>query len=106
MSGMGDLYRKAKEYNDTQRKLVSEFNRGTDQFNAQSIMSASQQNQAADRARAEFIMNEARMRDQIDTATSAARSNNISNFFNNLGKVGQDVYSDNQVVYALNHLVD
>jgi len=101
MSGMGDLYRKTREYNDNQRKIVSEFNRGTDQTNLQSILTASQANQNADKARAEFIAREAMLRDNIDTVSSQARSANISNFFNNLGKVGQDFYYGDQADWLL-----
>lgn len=101
MSGMGDLYRKAREYNDNQRKIVSEFNRGTDQTNLQSILTASQSNQTADKVRADFIAREAMLRDNIDTVSSQARSANISNFFNNLGKVGQDFYYGDQADWLL-----
>lgn len=43
----GDLYRKALEYNDAKRKDVAEFNRGTDQFNAEAFNRLSQFNASA-----------------------------------------------------------
>ena len=101
MSEMGDLYRKAREYNDNQRKIVSEFNRGTDQTNLQSILTASQANQNADKARADLIVKESMLRDNIDTVSSQARSANISSFFNNLGKIGQDFYYGDQADWLL-----
>lgn len=96
MSGMGDLYRQAMDYNNNQRKTVSDFNRGTDQINLQSIMSASQANQTADSRRAELKMREAMMRDSIDTASSQAISNNYSRFFQNMGNLGRDIFNENQ----------
>ena len=43
----GDLYRKALEYNDAKRAQVAEFNRGTDQFNADAFNRLSQFNASA-----------------------------------------------------------
>ena len=92
LSSIGDMFRTALEYNDTQRKTVSDFNRGTDQVNLQSVLSAEQANQNADIQRANYILQQARLRDEIDTATSAAISANRSNFFKNLGNIGNDNY--------------
>ena len=43
----GQLYRNALEYNDAKKKEVAEFNRGTDQFNAEAFNRLSQFNTAA-----------------------------------------------------------
>ena len=101
VGNMGNLYRSALEYNDNQRKVVSDFNRGTDQINLQSILTAGQANQNADVQRANFIMQQAKMMDDIDTATSAAISNNRSNFFKNLGNIGTDNYYKNQTDWLI-----
>lgn len=101
VGNMGDLYRSALEYNDNQRKVISDFNRGTDQINLQSILTAGQVNQNADVQRANFMMQQAKMMDDIDTATSAARSANISNFFKNIGNIGTDNYYKNQTDWLI-----
>ena len=101
VAGMGDLYRNAIDYNDKQRQIVSDFNRGTDQYNASNIMNTSQMNINADVQRANLMAQMAKMMDDIDTQSSAARSANISNFFNNMGKVGLDNYYNNQAEWAL-----
>lgn len=94
-SQMGDMYRQALEYNDTQRKNVSEFNRDTDTTNLNTIMNASQLNQNADYKRADLAAQEALFRDRIDTAVSAARSNNLNNLFSNLqGLYKDDLFND------------
>lgn len=43
-NALGNLYRQAQEYNNQHRAQVSEFNRGTDQFNAQASTQTSQFN--------------------------------------------------------------
>lgn len=87
----GDLLQRALDYNNKQRQAVAEFNRATNQANAQLSLNAQEANQRADVQRAELATNEAQFRDAIKTATSAARSNNINNLFGNLGKIGQDI---------------
>lgn len=101
ISGMGDMYRTALEYNDNQRKTVSDFNRGTDQINLQSILSAEQANQNADIQRANFILQQAKMMDEIDTITSQATSSNRNNFYKNLGNIGNDNYYKNQTDWLI-----
>lgn len=46
----GNLYRQGLEYNDALKKAVTEFNRGTNQFNVQMALDASARNQAARQA--------------------------------------------------------
>lgn len=43
-NALGNLYRQAQEYNNQHRAQVSDFNRGTDQFNAQASTQTSQFN--------------------------------------------------------------
>lgn len=87
---MGDLAKKAREYNDTQRKAVAEFNFNIDQLNSQLGMRADAANQDRDKAIADAAYREAILRDQIETATSTAKSANQTNFWNNLGLVGKE----------------
>lgn len=86
----GNAYRQGLEYNDVNRLRFGEFNRGTNQFNAQQHLSAAAQN-AQNRANAaNLIASAAQMREGIDNAYGASQSANWTNLFNNLGAVGKD----------------
>lgn len=98
---MGDLYRKAAEYNDNQRKVVADFNRGTDLQNAQFGMSADSTNANLDTQRATLYTQEATLRDNIESALSKSKSENLSNFFTNLGEVGNTRYSGDQQNFVI-----
>ena len=97
----GDLFRQAQEYNNQQRQRVSEFNRGTNQYNADSAYRATSANaqmqQALNQQRLNAYSTQAQMRDQIDTKLSAAKSSNLSNLFNNLGMLGKEEASRNMI---------
>jgi len=86
----GAAYRQGLEYNEAQRQRAAEFNRGTNQFNAQQYMQAAAQN-AKNRAQAaNLIASAAQMREAIDNAYGASQSANWTSLFNNLGAVGKD----------------
>ena len=86
----GAAYRQGLEYNEAQRQRAAEFNRGTNQFNAQQYMQAAAQN-ASNRAQAaNLIASAAQMREAIDNAYGASQSANWTNLFNNIGNVGRD----------------
>lgn len=92
---MGDLYRKADEYNDAQRLNIAQFNTGIDQFNAQQGLQADVYNQRRDETNAELAVREAMLRDNIESTLSQARSNNRTQFYNNVGNFGRDrTYAD------------
>lgn len=101
LTQLGQLYRNAKEYNDTQGKAVADFNRGTDLYNAQFGMQADQANANLDAQRANLYTQEANMRDAIETAASQAKSQNITNLFDNLGNLGRSIYTDQQMKWLL-----
>lgn len=101
LTQLGQLYRSAREYNDNQRKTVADFNRGTDLYNAQFGMQADQINSNLDTQRANLYTQEAQMRDNIESASSQAKSNNITNLFDNLGNLGRSIYSDQQLRWLL-----
>lgn len=101
LTQLGQLYRSAREYNDNQRKTVADFNRGTDLYNAQFGMQADQINANLDTQRANLYTQEAQMRDNIESATSQAKSQNITNLFDNLGNLGRSIYSDQQLRWLL-----
>lgn len=101
LTQLGQLYRSAREYNDTQRKAVADFNRGTDLYNAQFRMQADQANANLDTQRANLYTQEANMRDNIESAASQAKSQNITNIFDNLGNLGRSIYTDQQMKWLL-----
>ena len=101
LTQLGQLYRNAKEYNDTQRKAVADFNRGTDLYNAQFGMQADQANANLDTQRANLYAQEANMRDNIESAASQAKSQNVTNIFDNLGNLGKSIYTDQQMKWLL-----
>ena len=90
---LGDLYRKAEEYNLAQRKDVAAFNRDTNKFNAENNLRAQIASRDASRARLDAAIRAAALRDQIDARASAARSANLTNLFDNLGNIGIDAYN-------------
>ena len=94
---LGDLFRQAEEYNQGLRERVENFNRSTDQFNSEQSMKSQIANQATDRLRFEAAAQAARLRDEVDSRSAAAKSANLSNFFNNIGAVGQENFSRNMV---------
>ena len=91
----GDLVRQAEEFNLEQRQAVKQFNRATNQANAEMSLQASRANQAARQAsanaRLEGITQAAALRDAEDKQRAASRSANLSGLFTNLGNVGIDI---------------
>lgn len=99
----GDAYRKALEYNDERRRAIQQFNTGIDQFNAQQGLHADVYNQRRDETILDATIKEAALRDQIESALSAARSGNYTNFLTNTGKWGNDrLYADMERWYLEN----
>lgn len=97
MGQLGDARMKAREYNDNQRKVVSDFNRQTDLQNAQFGQQADAQNSNLDVQRANLLAQEGALRDNVNTALSARRSSSITNLFNNLGNVGTQAYENDKL---------
>ena len=93
---LGDLARQAEEYNLAQRQAVEQFNRGTNQANAEMGLRAAIANQeTALKARSgklSGIAQAMQMRDAIDNRRSASISSNLTNLFNNLGNIGKEEY--------------
>lgn len=95
---IGDLARKAEEYNATQRERVETFNRGTNQFNTQTALQADLANQAQDRLRLQARTTQAQMRTQADTMASAGKAANISSFLDSLGEIGREEFGRNMLI--------
>lgn len=87
---LGDLARQAEEYNSAQRERVEAFNRGTNQFNSEMGLRVGQINKRNDELRLKSAITQAQLRDQIDSAVSAARSANLNNFLDSLGDIGRE----------------
>lgn len=100
---LGNLARQAEEYNLAQRQAVKNFNRATNQANAEGFMKAASANQAADlKARAmglEAQMKGYQMREAARQLSEEAKSNNISGFINSLGNIGRDNVALNQLAF-------
>lgn len=99
---MGDLFRKAEEYNLAQRQKAEEFNRATNMFNSEGAFKADQVNQASANVAKELylkgIMAASDIRQKERQASAQARSTNLSNFINSLGDIGRENFSRNMIV--------
>ena len=91
---MGDLFRKAEEYNLEQRAKVADFNRATDIFNAQQALTADRANQQEKRqaaaAYAAGIAQAEALKQRAKQASDNARSTNLTNFLQGLGDIGRE----------------
>lgn len=100
----GATRRQALEYNDSLRKAVADFNRNTNEFNAQMYVDAAARNQAAKQAYFENRMRQAQFNAQMDFQHKMAKDQaigqgitSIADYLNNVGKedvarAGVDVY--------------
>ena len=90
----GNLYRQALEYNDAKRAQVEEFNRGTNQFNAQSNNQTSQFNanaiNAYNQAKARLGMAAAQTRLEGDAGWYNSLYGNVNNLFKGMSDLGRE----------------
>ena len=81
------------QYNNQQRQAVNEFNRGTNQYNAQSAMQANQANAqlALERSKLQntLLSQAAQYREGADTALMQARTKAIQDIGTQLGQLGK-----------------
>lgn len=107
-NALGNLYRQAEEYNLSQRQKVAEFNRGTNQFNAENDLKAQIANIDNNSNKVKAAIAAAELKDKINARTSAAKSANLSNLFNSIGDIGREAYSRNMILSnpALYYSVD
>lgn len=94
--GLAEMARKSEEYNRGQEQAVAQFNRGTNQANAEAAQRASIANMQNNELLAKTAMAAAEIKQAEDSASSKAISNNLSNFWNNLGKMGEDLSARDQ----------
>ena len=96
---LGDLYKKAEEFNLAQREKVDTFNRATDSANAEMAMKAQQLNASMlnnvrDR-QAKRDLYAAQMKAAEDAAWSASMSSSLTSMFDNLGSIGKERGTNN-----------
>lgn len=105
---MGNLARQAEEYNLAQRERVEAFNRGTDQYNSEAALRAAGMNQQNREMQLRAIMQAAGMREEAGARSSAAKSANLTNFFDSLGDIGREEFSRNMIESnpALGYTID
>lgn len=90
----GDLYRKALEYNDAQRQRVADFNRGTDQFNAEAYNRTAQFNadalNRASQAAAQLKLQAASQKMDADAGWNQGIYGNVAGLFKGLSDLGRE----------------
>ena len=91
---LGDLYKKAEEYNLAQREKVNTFNRATDSANAEMAMKAVQLNASLRDAAAKRQLERDTMATKLklaeDQAFSESMSASMTGLFDNLGAIGKE----------------
>ena len=91
---LGDLYKKAEEFNLAQREKVDTFNRATDSANAEMAMKAQQLNasllDSARNRQSKRDLYAAQMKAAEDAAWSSAMSTSATSMFDNLGAIGKE----------------
>ena len=94
---LGQLARQAEEYNLGQRERVATFNRGTNMFNSEGDLKAQVANNDVASLKANAAFQAASLRDAVDARASAAKSANLTNFFQALGDIGWEAVNRDMV---------
>lgn len=106
-SKLGDLARKAEEYNLAQRQGVEEFNRQTNIANSEGMLKADIANQEAQAKARDAVlkgtMAGAELRQQIKDAADKSRSDNLSGLFETLGDIGFEEKNAKMRDWAISH---
>ena len=100
LGAIGDQMIKAREYNDSQRRQIADFNRQKDMFNAQQIAQNQQINHTIDNARMRGIEHAFALREQEKLQNAQARNINREAFTQILGQLGREE-QDRRFVNAL-----
>ena len=91
---MGEAIRQAEAANFARRAQVEEFNRATNQFNAEAALKAAIANQQARLDASKLGLSgyttAMQMRDAIDAQRNASLSANLTNLFDSLGDIGRE----------------
>ena len=89
-NALGDMGNRAQLYNNQLRQQVSEFNRGTDQFNAEQDYRTNLANREIEKNYTAAADRAAQLNMQQDLMAAQGRSADLTNFFNNLGELGRE----------------
>ena len=99
---LGNLFRQAEEYNIAQREKVENFNRATNEFNSEGFLKAAMANAENAQQKAKIRLTAAEkaaaIREFVDARVGAARSANLTNFFDSLGNIGREAFTINMVM--------
>lgn len=90
---LGALARQAEEYNLAQRNQVSAFNRQTNEYNSEGDLKAQIANNSNREVQMRASAQAAALRDAVDARVGAAKSANLTNFFNSLGDIGREAFA-------------
>lgn len=101
LNQLGDLYRKAAEYNLEQKQKVGEFNRGTNQFNSEGFFKADDANQSMRQAGLEGIIKGYAMKEQANLMSDQAKAANISGLLTSLGNIGYENANRNMMNWGM-----
>lgn len=105
MNQMGDLYRKAAEYNLEQKHKVADFNRATNITNSEGFLKSDMANQsAAAQAKAlglEGLMRGYTMKEQANLMSDQAKAANISGLLTSLGNIGYENANRNMMNWGM-----
>lgn len=88
---LGQSIMQANQLNRQNLAQTLEFNRQTDSANAANNMQAALANQQRDMTAADFLMKTGQLRDAELGRVQANRSTNLTNMFNQIGNLGQDM---------------
>ncbi len=90
---MGNLAKTQQEYNEAQKEKVASFNRETDSINNAGYLQAANFNRQNEQTRISAAQQAALLREQIANQFGATRSQVLTNLFDNLGAIGQDLFN-------------
>ena len=93
--GIAALMNQAEQINWPRQVQASEFNRGTNQANAQAFNQSSQANMALNNLRLNQAQQNANLRRAEDLARDEAISGNLSDLFTSLGNIGTENFNMN-----------
>ena len=94
---IGKTLMQMDQYNNTDARQVAEFNRATNQANAQASLEEQRYNSEMNRNRLASIVQAAQMRAAEKLRSDNAKSLNLTNFYDNLAGLGQENMALNMV---------
>lgn len=94
--GLGQLGRQAAEYNQSQKMQAADFNRGTNQFNAQQ---SNWEQGINTQMKADSIKTKAQLKAAARQESRGAKMNNLNTFVEGLGDLGKEKIDKNMIAY-------